>query len=373
MMSVHPCPAEPGTALVDVDTPALLLDLEVFERNLARLASALAPHRMRVRPHAKTHKCPEIARRQIAAGAVGVCCQKVSEAEAMAAGGIKDVFVSNEIVGAPKLVRLAELARHARVAVCVDDARNVADLAAAAARAGSRLDVFVEIDVGSRRCGVVPGAPAVALACQVAASAHLRFAGLQAYHGPAQHMRSVAERQAASAATAASVRQTRALLAARGLRCETVTGGGTGTCLFDAASGAFDEIQPGSYVFMDADYAANEATPGARFEQSLFVWTTLMSRPAATYGAVDAGAKAVSNQPAMSQIHGHAGVTYARATDEHGVLRFDDPACNLAVGDKLMLAPGHCDPTVNLHDWILGMRDGRVEAVWPIAARGATR
>lgn len=358
--------------LAEIDTPALLLDLDAFERNLARLAASLAPHRVRVRPHAKTHKCPEIARRQIAAGAIGVCCQKVSEAEAMVAGGISDILVSNEIVGAPKLARLADLARHARVAVCVDDARNVAGLAAAAARAGIRLDVFVEIDVGSHRCGVAPGEPALVLARAVAASPHLRFAGLQAYHGPAQHIRSAEERRAAAAAAAADALRTKLLLAEHGLTCDTVTGGGTGTCPFDAASDVYDELQPGSYVFMDADYARNEPSPGgALFEQSLFVWTTLMSRPAASFGAVDAGAKAVSANPAPPQIHGHRGIAYARSADEHGVLRFDDPHCRLAIGDKLMLVPGHCDPTVNLHEWFVCIRRGAVEDLWPIAARGA--
>ena len=152
-----------------------------------------------------------------------------------------------------------------------------------------------------------------------------------------------------------------------------MTGGGTGSCLFDAAGGAYDELQPGSYLFMDSDYAANEAMPDVFFEHSLFVWTTVMSRPDPTFGAVDAGTKAVSNEPVASQVFRHPRIIYSRAADEHGVVRFDDPECRVAVGDKLMRVPGHCNPTVNLHDWIVGMRDGRVEALWPVAARGAGR
>ncbi len=365
------CPAEIGRSLAEVDTPALLLDLDAFERNLRRLPASL-PAGVRLRPHAKSHKCPEIALRQIAAGAVGVCCQKVSEAEAMVAGGVRDVLVSNEIVGAAKLTRLAALARTARIAVCVDHAANADQLDLAAAQAGVILEVFVEINVGSDRCGAAPGAAAVALAGHVATCHHLRLAGLQAYHGPAQHVRTADERRAAAARAAESARSTRALIEAGGLPCPVITGGGTGTWAFDAAGGVYNEIQPGSYLFMDADYARNEqAADGPHFEQSLFVWTTLMSRPVPEWGAVDAGLKAVATDSGLPLVHGHPGVDVSRAADEHGVLRFHDRACPLRVGDRLRLVPGHCDPTVNLHEWFVGFRGDRVEAIWPITARGA--
>ena len=195
-MSLPP-PAAAGIPLAEVDTPALLLDLDAFERNVATMADAARG--LRLRPHAKSHKCPEIALRQIAAGAVGVCCQKVSEAQAMVDGGVGDVLVSNEIVGRAKLARLAELAKRARVSVCVDDATNAGDLDDAARAAGVRLDVLVEVDVGANRCGVEPGEPALRLARAVAGSRHLRFAGIHAYHGAAQHLRTVAERSAAIA------------------------------------------------------------------------------------------------------------------------------------------------------------------------------
>src|SRR4249920_1397586 len=243
-----PPPAAPGMPLAEVDTPALLLDLDRFERNVATMAEA--SRGLRLRPHAKAHKCPEIALRQIAAGAVGVCCQKVSEAAAMVDGGVGDVHVSNEIVGRAKLERLAELAKRARVSVCVDDAGNVGALDDAARAAGVRLDTLVEVNVGANRCGVEPGEPALRLARAIARSRNLRFAGLQAYQGAAQHLRKVEERRAAIEAACAHVQETMELLEDARIACERVTGAGTGTYMFEAVSGIYHELQAGSYIFM---------------------------------------------------------------------------------------------------------------------------
>ena len=367
-------PAEIGMPLEAVDTPALLLRLEAFERNLRRLPAAVAGSPIRLRPHAKTHKSPVIALRQIAHGAVGVCCQKVSEAEAMVYGGIPDVLVSNEVVGAPKLRRLAALARQARVAVCADDPGNVADLSEAALASGARLSVLVEVNVGADRCGVEPGGPASALARQIAGSPGLRFAGLQAYHGAAQHIRDFAQRRAAIDAAVEKVRRTLEELRRQELGCAVVTGSGTGTYRFEAESGVFTELQAGSYVFMDADYARNLAEDGGPyrdFEHSLFVYATVMSRPTKDRAVVDAGLKALSVDSGMPGVEGMPDVEYARASDEHGTLTLHDPSRSPRVGDKVRLIPGHCDPTVNLHDWVVGYRGNRVEALWPITARGA--
>jgi len=367
-------PASIGMPLAEVDTPALILDLDAFEGNLARMAEAVRGKPVRLRPHAKSHKCAEIALRQVAAGAVGVCCQKVSEAEALVAGGIKDVLIANEVVGAGKLARLAALARRARLAVCVDAAQNVLDLDAAAARAGVRLDVLVEINVGADRCGVEAGAPALALARNIVAGRNLRFAGLQAYHGGAQHLRSVAERRSAIDRAVELVRSTRALIETDGIACATITGAGTGSFPLELASGAYDELQPGSYIFMDADYNRNEYDASwPRFEQSLFVWTTVMSRPTPSRAVVDAGLKASSVDSGMPQPWELPGVEYAKASDEHGVLVIAPRAKAPALGAKLLLVPGHCDPTVNLYDWFVCARRGVVEALWPVSARGALR
>ena len=371
-MSNRP-PADAGMPLEAVDTPALLLDLDAFERNLTRPAAAIANSRVRLRPHAKTHKCPVIALRQIALGAVGVCCQKVSEAEAMVYGGVLDVLISNEIVGVAKLARLAGLAGQARVAVCADDPGNVAALNEAALAYGVRLPVLVEVNVGADRCGVEPGEPAVALAGQIAGCRGLGFGGLQAYHGSAQHIREFAQRRDAIQSAVEKVQRTLDLLKRAQIPCDVVTGAGTGSYRFEAASGVYTELQVGSYIFMDADYArdlAEDGGPYRDFEHSLFIYSTVMSRPTKDRAVVDAGLKALSVDSGMAAVYGMADVEYARASDEHGTLILHDPNRALRVGDKIRLIPGHCDPTVNLHDWYVCVRNNRVEALWPIAARG---
>jgi len=375
----QPPPATVGLPLRDVDTPALLIDLDGFERNLARMADHVRGAGVRLRPHAKTHKSPIIAGKQIALGAVGVCCQKVSEAEVMVAGGVADVLVSNEVAGAIKLDRLAALARRAKVGVCVDDADNVAEIEAAAAKASVQLDVLVEIDVGARRCGTTPGEPAARLAQRIANSAHLRFAGLQAYHGSAQHVREAAARKSHIARAVEHVQETLMALKAVGLEAATIAGAGTGTYENEAASELYNELQAGSYIFMDADYARNKRADGGAFdtfEHALFVYATAMSAPAPERVIVDAAHKSLAVDSGMPVPWRLPGATYHRPSDEHGIL--DVAACKQrpARGEKVLLVPGHCDPTVNLHDWYVGVRglnsgQARVESLWPVAARGA--
>jgi D-serine deaminase-like pyridoxal phosphate-dependent protein len=308
-------------------------------------------------------------------GAVGICCQKVSEAEAMVYGGVGDVLVSNQIVGAPKLARLASLARRAKIAVCADDAGNVADLNDAAGAAGVRLDVLVEIDIGARRCGVAPGEAARDLARIIDGAANLRFGGLQAYQGAAQHIREYEGRRKAIDAAVALTRDTVALLAADGLECGIVGGAGTGTYQFEAVSNVYNELQAGSYIFMDADYGRNLNADGGAFrdfENSLFVYATVMSHAARDRAVLDAGLKALSVDSGLPVPWERPGVDYVSASDEHGTLALapGSSESGLEVGDKLRLVPGHVDPTVNLYDWYVCIRDGRVEALWPITGRG---
>jgi D-serine deaminase-like pyridoxal phosphate-dependent protein len=377
-MSMKP-PAAAGMAFADIDTPALVVDLDAFERNLKRMADFCAGAGIRLRAHAKTHKSPVIGAKQVALGAVGLCCQKVSEAEVMVEGGIADVLVSNEVAGAAKLDRLAQLALRAKVSVCVDDAANVAELEVAAAKAAATIHVLVEIDVGAGRCGVKPGTPAAVLAQLVARSQHLRFSGLQAYHGSAQHMREAETRREAIAKAVACVRETQRALAAVGLEAGLVTGGGTGTYENEAASRVYNELQCGSYVFMDADYAHNKRVDGGFFdayEHALFVLTTVMSAPAPERAVVDAGLKSFAVDSGMPVPWRMPDAVYHRPSDEHGILDLSRSAARPKRGDKVLLVPGHCDPTVNLHDWYVGIRglggsDPRVESVWPVAARGA--
>lgn len=367
-------PARPGQSESEIDTPALVIDLDAFEANLDRMAAHLAEAGVKLRAHAKTHKSAVIAHLQMARGAVGQCVQKVGEAEALAWAGVPDILVSNEVVGAPKLARLCALARITNIAVCVDDAAQVDAIAAAAAEAGVTMRVLVEIDVGAGRCGVQPGSPAVALAERIAASPHLRFGGLQAYHGGAQHMRTPAQRAQAIGHAIEVTRRTVEQLKQVGLDCPIVGGGGTGTYPLEAASGVYNEIQAGSYCFMDADYSRNQDEPGRTihgFRQSLFVLATVMSAPSAEVAVLDAGLKALAVDSGLPVVWQKPGVTYVGASDEHGKLALEAGATPLPLGEKLRLVPGHCDPTVDRYDWYVGVRNGRVESVWPVTARGA--
>jgi 3-hydroxy-D-aspartate aldolase len=372
-------PADIGSPLSAIDTPALLIDLDALTRNLERMAAKVNALGVRLRPHAKTHKSSAIAAKQISLGAIGVCCQKVSEAEALVADGIGDVLVSNEVVGEPKLARLAELARRAVIGVCIDQTESIALLAKAAQSAGSRIDVLVEIDVGGRRCGVAPGSAAGELAAEIARCDNLRFAGLQAYHGSAQHLRTPPERRAAIDAAQAAVRMTLDHLTSVGFSCETIGGAGTGTFLLEGGSGVWNELQPGSYVFMDCDYARNTPDEGANapmFEHALFVLATVMSATSPRQVVIDAGHKALSNDSGFPAVWQRPDLSYHRPSDEHGILTYPEGARRLAWGEKVLLVPGHCDPTVNLYDWYVGVRgfgtpDAHVETLWPVTARGA--
>lgn len=362
-------PALPGMAVGEIQTPALLVDLDALERNLDHMRRAAETHGVRLRAHAKTHKSADIARLQMErGGACGICCQKVSEAEAMVRAGITDILVANEVRDPAKLARLARLAGQARIIVCVDDPAAVADLSAAVIDAGTTLEILVEIDCGAGRCGVTPGEPARDLALAVAEAAGLRFSGIQAYHGRAQHLATEAERRGAIAAAEALTRKTVALIEASDLQCEIVGGAGTGTYPFESASGVWNELQCGSYVFMDADYRrvlGDDGNDG--FEHALFVLASVMS-VAPGRAVADAGLKALAVDSGLPTVHGLAGVTCTGLSDEHS--QFADPSGLLGINQHLRLIPGHCDPTCNLYDWYVGIRGDRVETLWPVTARG---
>ncbi len=372
-----------GQGVAAIDTPALVLDLDAMERNLARMAAFARTHGVRLRPHAKMHKSAALARLQMQAGAVGVCVQKTAEAEAMAAGGVNDIYISNEVIAPRKLQRVAALARTlaargGRLAIAVDSRHGVQALAQAMAadpHPHPLIDVFVELDVGQGRCGVTTPEAAVALAHGISRHPALCFAGLQAYHGRAQHLRGAQERREAMAAALSLVRDTCALLDAAGLPAALVTGAGTGTFALEAGSGVYGELQAGSFLFMDADYARNEPDPAQpRFEHALFVKTQVMS-VCASHAVCDAGHKSHAIDSGLPRVHG-AALEYFNGGDEHGILRGAAPDARLpAIGDVLWLIPGHCDPTVNLHDALVGVRGGLeqgvVEQVIRVDARGA--
>ncbi len=377
-----------GQPVDAIDTPSLVVDLDAMGRNLKRMAEFAAKHNVKFRPHAKMHKSASLAKLQIQAGASGVCVQKTSEAEALAAAGVRNIFISNEVTAPAKLHRVAALAQalaaqNGQLAIAVDSMAGVQRLAAAMASAhptgAAVVDVFVEIDVGQGRCGVAPGTAAVTLAQEITRHPTLNFAGLQAYHGRAQHLRTVHDRREAIARTVDDVQRTRQLMEAAGLRVGLVTGAGTGTFALEAASGVYGELQAGSFLFMDADYAQNERDPAQpQFEHALFVKTQVMSRHG-DRAVCDAGHKSHAIDSGLPRVHTLAGgpaLQYFNGGDEHGILRATDAGAPLpAIGDVLWLIPGHCDPTVNLHDYLIGVRgglvDGMVERIIRVDARGA--
>ncbi|KQP13742.1 DSD1 family PLP-dependent enzyme [Pseudorhodoferax sp. Leaf267] len=377
--------AKPGDAVDAIDTPALVIDLDAMDRNIARMAAFAHQHGVRWRPHAKMHKSAALAQRLMAAGAVGACVQKTAEAEALAAGGVPDLYISNEVIAPAKLARVAALAhtlqlRGGRLAIAVDSALGVDRLTQALAGRTDAIDVFVEIDVGQGRCGVAPGPNAATLAQRIARSPALRLAGLQAYHGRAQHLRSADERRSAIAAVLQLVRDTHQAFADIGLPVPLVTGAGTGSMANEAASGVYGELQSGSFLFMDADYAANEADAAQpRFEHALFVKSQVISA-SARHAVCDAGHKSHaidSGLPQVARPDGGVPWRYANGGDEHGLLHADDGQALPALGDTVWLIPGHCDPTVNLHDAMVGVRGGlvhgQVAELLPVDARGALR
>lgn len=366
-------PARPGDAVSRIETPALVVDLDAMERNIATMASFARAHGVRLRPHAKMHKSGYVAGLQLAAGAVGVCVQKTAEAEALADAGVGDLYISNEVIDPVKLARVAALASRVTMAIAVDSLLGIDRLAVAMRSTGGAIDVFVEIDVGQGRCGVQPSR-AGELARQVV-SHGLCFAGLQGYHGGAQHLRTAAKRREAIDRAIASVRIAQASLAAVDIACPLVTGAGSGTFALEAASGIWGELQCGSYVFLDRDYADNEAMPGAPvFEHALFVRSQIVSRDD-DHAVVDAGHKSHAIDSGLPTVWGRD-LVFENGGDEHGILRARGDALP-ALGETVWLVPGHCDPTVNLHAACVGVRGGlwagHVESIWPVDARGCVR
>ncbi|CAI5717934.1 hypothetical protein KXD40_007808 [Peronospora effusa] len=322
---------------------------------------------------------------------VGLCCQKVSEAEAMFTKGVMDLFLSNEIYGIERYERMAVLRKGgATVTLTFDTVETVAQAAKVAQTQGVDFRALVEVNVGQDRCGVDTVDEVLELAKMIESYApHLEMMGIQAYHGAAQHIRNYDEKKKVIAGVVDKAKRVRDELVKHGLNCQVITGGGTGTYLLEAANGVFTEVQPGSYLFNDADYAKNLGEDGEfvrEWKQSLYVLTTVMStnvKAAVPRAVVDAGTKAVSLDSGSPLVHTlidgkklPTTLEYYNGGDEHGILKPNQNALNThklelpALGSKLLLIPGHCDPTINMYDHIVGYRGNRVEHVWEIEARG---
>ncbi|MFC3691572.1 3-hydroxy-D-aspartate aldolase BhcC [Chenggangzhangella methanolivorans] len=368
-------PALPGMREDEIQTPCLVLDLDALERNVVKMGDYAREKGMRHRAHGKMHKSVDVLRLQMErGGAIGVCCQKVSEAEVFARAGIDDILVSNQVREPAKIDRLSRLpALGARILVCVDDLANVAELSAAAQKNKTTIGCLIEIDCGAGRCGVKTAADVVALARAIVRADGLTFDGIQAYQGAMQHLDRYEDRRAKLDAAIAQVAEAVDALKAEGLDPRLVSGGGTGSYYFEAASGVYNELQCGSYAFMDADYGRILDQDGRRIDQgewenALFILTSVMSHAKADKAICDAGLKAQSVDSGLPFVYGRDDVKYVKCSDEHGVI--DDPHGVLKVNEKLRLVPGHCDPTCNVHDWYVGVRRGVVETVWPVSARG---
>lgn len=368
-------PARPGMKEADIQTPCLVLDLDALERNIAKMGAYIKAHGIRHRLHGKMHKSVDIALLQMEiGGACGVCCQKVSEAEVFARGGITDVLVSNQVRDPHKIDRLASLPKlGARTIVCVDALDNVDELSEAARTHETQIECLVEVDCGAGRCGVSTPEEVLALAKAINKAYGLKFSGLQAYQGSMQHLPVYADRKAKIDSAVQLVKACLAQLEEEGLACAIVGGGGTGSYYFEATSGVYNELQCGSYAFMDADYGRVLNEDGKRldegeWENALFLLTSVMSHVKADRAIVDAGLKVQSVDSGLPEVYGRDDVTYLECSDEHGTIA--DPDGVLKINEKLRLVPGHCDPTCNIHDYYVGVRKGVVECLWPVSARG---
>jgi D-serine deaminase-like pyridoxal phosphate-dependent protein len=350
----------------EIDTPALLLDKPKLERNISRMAKFMAGGPAKLRPHAKTHKCVEIAKLQLDAGAIGITCANVGEAEALAGGGIRDILIANQIIGPLKIARLVDLARRCKVTVAVDDAENVRRISEAAVAAGVTLGCYVEVNVGMDRCGVEPGEPAVRLARLVDEAEGLSFDGLQAYEGHLQNVMPFAEREARAKLDMRKALSASQSIEAAGLRVGQISGCGTGTHTITGRLPWMTELQCGSYATMDAQYAA---VGGATYENALTVLVTVISRPAPGKAIIDAGLKAVTPEFGDPKVL-VPGATWLDFSEEHGEITVTGAAEELRVGDKIELVPRHGCTTINLYDRYQVIEDGALAGTWKVAARG---
>ena len=358
-----------GTPKKQLDTPVLLIDLDVMESNIAKMADYFTGVDAELRPHTKTHKTPILAHKQIAAGAIGVTCAKLGEAEVMVEGGIKDILIANEIVPDQKITRLVSLARHADIMVAVDDPANVENLSQAARGKNAHLRVLVEVDIGMKRCGVSPGEPALRLAQKVAASKNLIFAGLMGYEGHTVTIRDFEERKRKTEDSLTLMIDTKHLLEQNGLEVGIVSGGGTGTHNITGQFPGITEVQAGSYILMDSYYREVLDV----FDCALTVLATVISRPSEDRAITDAGMKTVTKEFGLPEVKNANGAELIQLSEEHGKLDVSNCDADLRPGDRIELIPSHGCTTINLHDQFFGIRDGILESIWDIAGRGKLR
>jgi 3-hydroxy-D-aspartate aldolase len=377
-VALAPIKLDPPVPLAELSTPALLIDLDVFDANLAKMQRHVDAHGMGLRCHTKMHKSPIIARKQIAAGAIGVCAATVSEAEVMLAGGVTNILITSPVVTSEKIKRVIDLARRSvEVRIVVDHIAAAALFNFAAASANIRLKVLVDLDPGMGRTGIACGEPALELGQYITQKCSaLVFSGLQMYIGNCMHIEGFDARRARYTALLDAGIKTRALFESQGIPVEVFTGGGTGTFDIEPGIGALTELQAGSYAFMDVEYREIGGQVGEIFDDfatSLFMLVTAISKPQKRLITVDAGFKSFASDAGAPQFRDVEGVVYHFGGDEHGIVVLNNPSVEIQLGEKLVMLTPHCDPTVNLHDYYFPYRGGLVEEIWPVSARGRSQ
>lgn len=358
--------AIPGIEKNQIDTPALLIDIDAMEFNIITMANFFQKTQTKLRPHFKTHKTPILAHKQLEAGAIGVTCAKVGEAEVLVDAGIRDILIANQIVGAVKIARLASLAQQARITVAVDNKENIRELSAVAQRFGSLIYVVVEIDVGLGRCGVPPGEGALVLARYISDMPGLVFVGVLGYEGHAVFLTERKARQEAVDQAMSKLVSTADLIRQAGFKVEIVSAGGTGTYDITGRYPGITEIEAGSYIFMDTRYRGL----GLPFRCALNLLATVISTPSQQRAIIDAGKKVLTEEHGLPEIAAPAGARLIKLSEEHGILEVNPDQLELKVGDKVEIIPSHVCTTVNLHDVFYAIRKNQVMAIWPISGRG---
>ena len=358
-----------GSGKFEINTPALLIDLEKMEFNLNAVADFLKDKEANIRPHTKTHKSPVLAHKQIKAGAIGVTCQKLAEAEVMAGAGIEDILITNQIIGSNKIKRLVNLAKKIDIKVVVDNVSNIEAISEAAMQEDVKLGVLVEVNIGLNRCGVTPGEEALQLAQEIVKNKGLEFKGLMGYEGHTVFIESYEERKRETIKALKLLMDTKELVEQNGLKCKIISSGGTGTYNITGEYPGITEIEAGSYLTMDGQYGTIDGI-GEEFKKALTLLTTVISRPVEDRAVIDAGVKTVTEDFGLPAVKDGEGITLFQLDEENGHLRLENSGKNLKVGDKIELIPSHGCTTINLHDVFYGIRGGIVESILPIEARG---
>lgn len=355
-----------GISKQKIETPALLIDLDLMEENISKMSQYFSSVKSKLRPHAKTHKCPIIAHKQIKANAIGICCQKLGEAEVMAYSGINDILITSEVVELEKIKRLVSLNKYSDVKVVIDNLQIAKVTSRIASKQGVQLGVLIEVDIRNKRCGVPPGKPTLEFAKKVIHLKGLNFLGVMGYEGPFFEFTNFNERRNAAQKLLNLVKETVEMLENEGIPVEIVSAGSTGTYNIAGEYPKVTEVQPGSYVFMDSTYRKLE---GLDFKCALTVLATVISRPVPDRVVINTGLKATSSEFGMPLVKNIDDAKVVHLSEEHGIIQVN-PNSKIRVGDKLELIPSHCCTTVNLHEWYYVIKDDTVVALWPITARG---